>query len=480
MDSSSTRTAPAEQSDILRWPVGREAALIALVAFAVVLWPREVLNDGDTWWHLSVGDWIIANRAVPHTDPFSYTFAGQSWVAHEWLSELLMSLSFTAGGWPGVMVLTAAAFALGTWLLGRFAERFLRGLPLWLTLLGGLVLFAPHLLARPHILVLPVMVIWLAGLAEARREKRLPSFWLLAAMVIWANMHGSFIVGVALIAPFALEAMIETRRWRTAFVWMAFGAGALVATLCTPFGIEGLLLPFRLLAMRNLQGIGEWAPLPFNSVQPLHVVVLGFAIFAVLKRPKIGWVRWVVLLGLLAMSVRTQRHEMLLGLMGILLLAEPLAQALGQPVRSALPAAREWALLVPALILAGIRLALPIAEPVNARDPALAIAAVPDALRTQHVLNDYSFGGHLIRAGIAPFIDSRAELYGDRFLDQYSALQTGGSDVLADALSRYDVAWTMLSPGTTMATSMATMPGWRRIYADAVAVIDVRETTFTP
>ena len=65
----SVKSAPSRDG-LWRWAAGREAALLALVAFAVVLWPRGVLNDGDTWWHLSAGDLSRAQQAVPHADPF--------------------------------------------------------------------------------------------------------------------------------------------------------------------------------------------------------------------------------------------------------------------------------------------------------------------------------------------------------------------------------------------------------------------------
>lgn len=470
MESSPASTGPAARRGLLHWAAGQEPALLALAVFALVLWPLNLLNDGDTWWHLSAGDWILAHRAVPHVDPFSYTFAGQPWVAHEWLSEVLVSLGFAAAGWPGVMLLTAAAFGLATWLLAREAGRSLSGLPLALTLLAGLALFAPHLLARPHILVLPVMVVWFAGLLAARRAHRRPAWGLLAAMVLWANMHGSFLAGIAVIAPFALEAVLEDRRALGG--WLLFAAASVAAALCTPFGLDGLLQPIRLLAMHNVQGIGEWSPLRFDAVQPLHVVVLAFAVFWLLRRPRLGWIRWLLLLGLLALSIRTERHEMPLGLLGILLLAEPIAAALGRTGR--MPAGGTAWVLLPVALLAALRLLLPIAAPVTGRDPAAAIAAVPPALRTQHVLNAYEFGGYLIRAGIAPYIDSRAELYGDAFLDRYNTLLAGRPADVAAVLADNDVGWTMLTPGTPLAAAMAAMPGWHRLYADAVAVIDVR------
>src|SRR5690242_1280632 len=86
-------------------------ALIALAAASAVIWTPKLLGDPDTYWHLATGEWILRHWAVPHVDPFSYTFIGRPWIAQEWLSETLMALAFRAGGWSGVMLFSAMAYA---------------------------------------------------------------------------------------------------------------------------------------------------------------------------------------------------------------------------------------------------------------------------------------------------------------------------------------------------------------------------------
>jgi len=66
------------------------AAIILVFLYLALTQP--ILNDGDTSWHLATGKLILATRAVPHVDPFSFTFAGHAWTAHEWLAETLMAL----------------------------------------------------------------------------------------------------------------------------------------------------------------------------------------------------------------------------------------------------------------------------------------------------------------------------------------------------------------------------------------------------
>ncbi len=461
-------TAPAARPDIGAWLSTHAAAMIALLVFALTLWPSALLNDTDTWWHLSAGDWMVMHKAVPHADPFSWTFAGKPWVAHEWLSEIIMSRAFAVAGWSGVMLLTAGSFALGVGLMAREAAKHTTGLALWLPVLIGASLFGPHLLARPHILVLPVVVLWLASLSRSKT----PPWICLPLMTLWANMHGSFIAGLALIAPFALEAVLASdTKGKTALWWAGFVAAAVTATLLTPFGVDGLLFPLKLFTMRNLDGIGEWAPVAFTKPQPLFIAAVVLAVAVWRFRLRLTRVRWAVLAGLLAMSLHQQRHEMLLAVVAVLAIAQPLGKALNQTPKAA--AVSPWP-VVAALGLAAARLAISMPSPVTAADPAGALAHVPAALAQHRVFNAYDMGGYLIRAGIRPFIDSRADLYGPAFLDRYAEMATGNPKIMAAAFNRDSVQWTILRPGTPMAQAMDHLPGWQRIYGDATAVVHAR------
>jgi hypothetical protein len=183
------------------------------IAFAGVIFAKNLFYDADTYWHVAAGQWILDHRAVPAVDPFSYTFKGREWHAHEWLSEVFMAWAFRAAGWSGVAVLMAAAGGLAAWIMSQALARWLWVVPRMITL--GLVLACVNtrLFARPHILSLPVAVAWTAGLLIARDKNRRPSFWLLPVMVVWANMHGGYFIGLLMIGPLALEALLAARGW---------------------------------------------------------------------------------------------------------------------------------------------------------------------------------------------------------------------------------------------------------------------------
>src|SRR4029077_4674451 len=74
--------------------------------------PTALLNDPDTYLHIAAGRWVIAHAALPVHDPFSHSLAGAVWVPHEWLAEPALAAFLNAAGWSGLVLLTAAAFAV--------------------------------------------------------------------------------------------------------------------------------------------------------------------------------------------------------------------------------------------------------------------------------------------------------------------------------------------------------------------------------
>jgi len=471
--------APLRSEPALR---GVTPAAAAVLAFLASL-STKVLNDGDTWWHVAAGRLMIASRAVLRTDPFSATLPGAPWFTHEWLSEVLLAGAFNLGGWSGVVVLTAAAASLTAWILARELGRWVSGLPGLVLLAFGLLLWTGSLLARPHMLALPILALWSAELVRARAEDRSPRWRVLPFMTLWANLHGSFVFGLALIGPFALEALIAAARDRRLAVvlrWGGFGLAAAGAAALTPHGVETLIFPFRLIGMSSLAQIGEWAPSDFAALGPLEIALLA-GLFVVFTRPfRMPPVRAVLLILLLHLALQHVRYDQMLGVVGALILAEPLSRAYGQTLPA--PAGHAPRRTLPAgVAAAGLVLALGVgrlAWPLTLHDaptrPISAVAAVPAQVAATPVFNDYSFGGYLIARHIAPYVDSRADFYGDAFLKAYANLIAPDRPALARLLDQRHIGWTLLIPGSPAARAMDEMPGWRRFRADRWAVIHVR------
>ena len=301
-------------------------------------------------------------------------------------------------------------------------------------------------------------------------------------MTAWANMHGGFVFGLMLIGPFALEALVEAAagaRLATARAWTLFGLAALAAALINPYGVEALILPFRLMGIEKLSRISEWRPQDFGHPGTMELALLMLIGLALTRPFAMPPIRAALLVALIAMALQHSRHQVLLGILAPMLLAGPIAAAVGGGRM-----AGDWrrvaetavtATVALALALGGVRLSAPIARVDGSSAPISALAAVPPDLRAKPVLNDYGFGGYLIWAHVRPFIDARAELYGDAMLNLYDKLQAGDPAAVESTLERYDIAWTIFAPDARIVAILDRTPGWRRLYADATAVVQTRD-----
>ena len=137
-----------------------------------------VLHDPDTYLHIAVGRWILGHHQVPHHGIFSFTLPNAPWVAHEWLGEIILASLFDYLGWIGLLAVTGLVFAAAAAMLFRVLLRYLAPPHALLAGVLACTLAMPHLLARPHVLTLPILVLWVAELVKARSQDRPPPLWL--------------------------------------------------------------------------------------------------------------------------------------------------------------------------------------------------------------------------------------------------------------------------------------------------------------
>jgi len=464
-----TRRAPA----IAIGPAWLGAAVYGLLLAA----GERLLNDPDTYWHIATGRWIWAHAAVPSVDPFSHTFGGAPWLAHEWLAELIFAGAYGALGWAGVVALAAAAIAAGLALLLQALQGYVRPtLALGATALA-FFLMAAHLTARPHALALPVLAIWAAALVRARHESRAPSLWLLPLMTLWANLHGGFVVGLGLAGALALEAMLTAQGRaprRSALIgWGRFVAGAALASLATPQGIAGWWFPFKLMSLGfALDFVGEWhAPVlgPFAPLVLWLAALMAFALATDLRAPV---PRVLMVAGLVAMALSRTRNAELLALLTPLLLAPSIATTLRPSGRRGIRSSAALLAVLLAATVPAVFLGYAHENPLIA--PERALAAARQAGLEGPVFNDYDFGGYLIFEGVPVFVDGRIDLYGDDFMRTYAAALEARDGSLPRLLDRYHVTWTLLKPDEAAVAALDRDPAWERAYTGAGAVVHRR------
>jgi hypothetical protein len=286
------------------------------------------LQDSDTFWQIKVGQWIIDNRAVPYSDLYSFTKFGAPWISTSWLSQVLYGSVHTQWGWAGPVLLASLAFAatlaIFFYLLSEYFEP--AHCVFWAML--ALTLSRPHFLTRPHVLAWPIMVARVGGMIAAADRRAPPSLLLLPLIALWANLHGGFILGLALIAPVALVSIWETADSRVflATRWGFFAICAVAASCCTPYGWNTFLGAATILDLGEvLTIVSEWRPADFSSfgffeASLLSLIGLAFYWRIVLSPPRI-----MLLLGLIYMALTHVRSIEAYAFLLPLILAKPLA-----------------------------------------------------------------------------------------------------------------------------------------------------------
>src|SRR5438874_2225016 len=213
-------------------PPGLVALCAGAGAYLFFLSAGEILlRDSDSLWQIKIGQSILDHGAMPYTDVYSFTRFGEPWLSRSWLSQVLLATVHGAFDWAGPVILTSLAIGVTVGIFIYLLDPYLDPARSILLVTLALLMSGTHFLARPHMLALPVMLAFVGGLMVAADHRSHPSWLLLPLMVLWANLHGGFVLGLGLIwmalthsrnievfaflAPLVLAKPIA-EQWRTA------------------------------------------------------------------------------------------------------------------------------------------------------------------------------------------------------------------------------------------------------------------------
>jgi hypothetical protein len=460
--------------------VDERAKYYLIVLTAALLIPatlgssKSIFNDGDVSWHIATGQWILAHGQIPRTDPFSFTWAGKPWVPIEWLAETIMASAYRFAGYSGISALaTAALIALHAVIVSN-ATRFVRPLAALGAIIAMDVVLIPMMLARPHLLAWALLAFWTSLMVHARQKDRAPPLAAALLMVVWTNLHGSFVIGLVVAAALGLEALLASSdRSRALRQWGLFGVACLIAVFVNANGLEGVLHPLKIANLSMLPLVDEWKP-SNPAVTPFFFVVLAGVLALIwVKRPAMHPVRWVLLCALLGLALLQVRHQAVLAIVAAVILPEAFAKG---SARGEAEGKVWWLVGAAAATLIVVRLFMPMTPPENEANPWNLIAAVPPDLRSQPVLNGYVMGGPLILSGIRTYVDGRGDMYGDELVIGYKSITDGDAAKFEEAVQRWGIRWAILPHRYRKLVALIDRsPGWKRIHQDEVGVIYVRD-----
>ena len=458
--------------------------------------PSALFRDADAGWHIRAGERMIALRALPHGDPFSFPKAGQAWITWEWGADVLVGAAHLAAGLTGVAWLYAMAIAACVWMWFRL--NWIAGGNFLLACLFAAPMLSTtnlHWLARPHIFgwLFALGTIWFCEKREVRKPAML--FFLGA---LWANVHGSFFLGPAIVLIYAAGAWFGSVLWggasRTAAGLLPGAAAMLAGTFINPNGWNLHRHVFAYLSdSALLDRIGEFQSFNFHAAGATQIVLallIGTAGgFAALTAHRFD--RFLLAMLLTAAALRSAR---MLPLDALILL--PLANgsistvltnaSLAPRMRSALDKILDYGLGLRALdrtlngmalaplaavllfgVIHALRPAFPADQfPVGASN---AVAALPADAR---IFSSDKFGGYLIyrfEGNRKVFFDGRSDFYGADFLTRYSRMiqvRPGWQKEFASGKFTH----ALLPPGYSLVPALEAL-GWTELYRDRTALL---------
>lgn len=453
--------------------------------------------DPDFWWHLKVGETILGTHRWPTTDPYSFTAAGQPWLAYEWLGDVLFAATARIGGLralQALFIILGGAIMLA--LYGYATLRSKNSKAGFVAASVLIVLAAANFNLRPQMLGYLFLVLTLIALERFRQGKPAALWFLPVVFLLWINSHGSWEIGLATILVYWLcglrersygdiqiQAWTSAQRTRLSLVFLL----CLVAIPITPYGARLAAYPFAVASSYplNLANIEEWRPMPLNSFGPKLFLALVLGTVAVQVALRLKWRIEDALLFVGAAGMAFVHARFLLTFVPFF--APVFATVLARWIPGYDRQKDRFILnaLLLAAMLWGMTHYFPsrakIEENVASNFPVGAVNYLKDH-PTGPMFNSYVFGGYLVYSRgdqHKVFIDGRGELYEHAgVLADYLHVAMIQPGVLG-VLRNYGISSVLIGKDDPVATFLAALPEWKLIYADRVSAIFVRGDRFS-
>ena len=479
---------------LLRRAISFPAMLGVLLVGAVFVAGSTFSVDPDLWWHIRVGQEVLSTHHWPTTDPYSFTVAGQPWMAYEWLGEVLLGGIVRIAGLQGLMaLLIVLASAV---ILALYGYATLRSGNSKAGFVACAVLYAlttPFFSMRPQMLGYLFLILTLIALERFRQGKPRFLWFLPLIFLLWVNTHGSFVIGLGTIFVYWLAGLkkfelggIEAHEW-TAVQRTRL---ELIFLLClgvlpiTPYGARLAAYPFDMALSQpvNVANVLEWQPMPFNLLggKIFLVLLLGFFVAQVALR--LTWRAEELALFLFGTMMACLHLRFLILFVPFFapLLVTIFARWVPRYDCKKDIFALNAALIV--LVITGIVHYFPTDAEMHKLVAKTYPAAAVEHLR-QHPLpgpmfNTYGFGGYLVWAlpEQKVFIDGRGDVFerGGVFSDylHIANLKPGALAVL----DNYHVQFCLLERDEALTSVLSASPEWKRIYSDSVSALYVRNS----
>lgn len=449
-------------------------------------WTSVPVLPADFWWHLGFGEDVVANRAIPTADHYSWVYGGQPFFDQPWLSQALYASLHRWGGLPltifvnGVVIGMCGALLLRACIRGADARRHVAAVVL---VVLGIPAMTENWLVRPQTLAYPLFALVLLLVLERRTSLR-ASAVVFATMVVWTNTHGSFVLGVVLVALYtAHESTVaildKDARRLSGIPFLLVGAAAL-GTMVNPRGIGVYSYVLGLTTSDTVREVvSEWAPTSLATLSGLMVVILVsvmlFGIVATKRRP--DSLQMLLAVTFLGLGLSAGRHVVWFAMVMMPLIAGVFGRRTERASDRGPHRAVGGVVAVGMVVLLAVplvRIARTAPDALGTAIPSPATLNALDELNPERLFNESGYGSYLIWRDRPVFFDPRFEFYPAAHIDEYFAISRG--EDLDASIKRWNFDAMLVSRDLQprLVDALSESDGWRLMAEDDDAIL------FTP
>ncbi|HSJ85724.1 MAG TPA: hypothetical protein VK909_00850 [Anaerolineales bacterium] len=477
------------------------------VLFIAVFWgiaasgPKLLNFDGDLPRHLLVGQLIRETKRIPLTDTFSFRTQGFPAIPHEWLSQVILSITNDVFGLSGVVLLTAL-IVMVTWAI-VYGEGSRRSTNLFTNLAvtaTGIAASMLHVLPRPHLFTYLFTALWIVVLERINKDKP-NAWWLLPAlMLLWVNLHGMFVLGIMIWGIYLIGSLLEnpSRSWLADPSTRAMLLGGVFSGIATFISPSGIHIWASIISLGSnayiTSRIPEYQSANFHLPEtwPFILLVVLAIISLARNANKTLWTYVLLVSSFAAFALYSSRMIPLFAIIAVPVVSKSVSEWVHQEYPNSRFSIVERnfsklnsssdGLIWPFVIFIAMVFILKSGGTIDPQGrgnrfdssffPVQAVDWLNSHPQQGHMFNEFDWGGYLL-LNLHPrrqiFMDGHTHIYGEALTREYETVITSGSGWQA-ILDKYRIQWAILRTNAYVARSLEAV-GWKIVYQDDTAVI---------
>lgn len=480
--------------------------LFAICLLLVFIMAARTPLDSDLWWHLKAGEYTIQTASPLMKDLFSYTRAGETWINHSWLGQVILYWCFhNAGYWGlGFCVALVATLSMAVLFKVMGGSAFFKSVFVVLAAIVSSFIWSP----RPQIFSQLMFAILLAWLVKGQKASLFQNVLMVIFLfAFWSNLHGGYSLGIILLSLNLIGGVVQTI-WREDDQkneilthikrYGIYLISALAGSLLNPNGLNTLIIPFRTVGVEALQNlIDEWASPDFHhlAMQPFLILMFVGIISLAVSRKNASGFEIVGFIGFTYLALIAKRNFAPFAVFSTFMIGNHLPEVMDKisarfrmnkffGSQKRLPGHISKPVNLMLVALLGVTALLKcfyVTHPVvvSAYEaqfyPKHAVAYLKSSgIPKGNLFNSYGWGGYLIwnLPAVKVFADGRTDLYGDEILMEWLYL-IHAQDEWKKILEKWNIDWLLVEPNQPIVKYLI-QAEWEVIYRDEVSIILVR------